>query len=119
MGSIFHIPLARMSEDEFLSWRKNYKGRVAGTHLLGAADYRQVEWADKPTLLLMGNEQQGLTDNLAKSCDDVVIIPMAGAADSLNLAIATGVMLFEVRRHALSMETHSSGMAFENNSEQI
>ena len=49
----------------------------------------------------MGNEQQGLPENLAAACDRLVRIPQAGRADSLNLAVATGVMLFELRRHAL------------------
>jgi TrmH family RNA methyltransferase len=49
----------------------------------------------------MGNEQQGLPDDLAAACDRLVRIPQAGRADSLNLAVATGVMLYEVRRAAL------------------
>ncbi|MGB7285704.1 MAG: RNA methyltransferase [Salaquimonas sp.] len=113
MGSVFHVPMARMSESEFLEWRKTFKGRIAGTHLEGAADYRKIDWQASPTLLLMGNEQQGLTDALAETCDDVVIIPMAGKADSLNLAIATGVMLFEIRRSSLTLETHSFANSFE------
>jgi TrmH family RNA methyltransferase len=55
-------------------------------------------------LLLMGNEQQGLPDELAKTCDKLLRIPQAGRADSLNLAVATGVMLFEIRRGALSLD---------------
>ena len=51
-----------------------------------------------PVLLLMGNEQQGLPDDLAHSCDRLLRIPQAGRADSLNLAVATGIMLFEIRR---------------------
>ena len=57
----------------------------------------------RPVLLLMGNEQQGLPDELAAACDRLLRIPQAGRADSLNLAVATGVMLFEVRRAALKL----------------
>lgn len=117
MGSVFHVPMAKMTESEFLEWRKTFKGRVAGTHLEGAVDYRSVDWNSSPVLLLMGNEQQGLTKLLADSCDDVVIIPMAGKADSLNLAIATGVTLFEIRRNALTLENHTSANRFERKSE--
>lgn len=53
---------------------------------------------------MMGNEQQGLPDNLAASCDRLLRIPQAGRADSLNLAVATGIMLFEIRRTALKLE---------------
>jgi len=108
MGSIFHVPLARLNEAEFIKWRKTFQGRVAGTHLEGAVDYRSIDWNTSPTLLLMGNEQQGLSDDLAKCCDDVVLIPMVGKADSLNLAIATGVMLFEVNRSNLTIDQVST-----------
>lgn len=104
MGSVFAVPLVRATPDAFLAWRKGFPGTVAGTHLKGAVDYRSVSFADKPVLLLMGNEQQGLPDNLAENCDVLLRIPQAGRADSLNLAVATGVMLFEIRRNALKLE---------------
>lgn len=104
MGSIFAVPVARASETEFLAWRKRFSGLVAGTHLKGAVDYRTVDYGQKPVLLLMGNEQQGLPDSLAAACDRLVLIPQVGRADSLNLAVATGVMLFEIRRGALKIE---------------
>lgn len=104
MGSIFAIPVAKTSQDGFLAWRKDFQGIVAGTHLKGAVDYRTVDFRGKPVVLLMGNEQQGLTDELASACDRLLRIPQAGRADSLNLAVATGVMLFELRRHALTLD---------------
>jgi TrmH family RNA methyltransferase len=103
MGSVFAVPIARASVQEFLAWRKNFAGLVAGTHLKGAVDYRSVDYAGRPVLLLMGNEQQGLPDDLAAACDRLLRIPQAGRADSLNLAVATGVMLYEVRRSALKL----------------
>ncbi|MFE0018116.1 TrmH family RNA methyltransferase [Mesorhizobium sp. NPDC059054] len=104
MGSVFAVPVARATPDTFLSWRKNFPGLVVGTHLKGAVDYRSVDFSNRPVLLLMGNEQQGLPDDLANSCDRLLRIPQAGRADSLNLAVATGVMLFEIRRGALTLE---------------
>jgi TrmH family RNA methyltransferase len=68
---------------------------VAGTLLNAQTDFRQAPYAD-PTLLLMGNEQAGLTPDLAQACDVTVKIPMLGRADSLNLAVATGVMIYAV-----------------------
>ncbi|MCA0452158.1 MAG: RNA methyltransferase [Proteobacteria bacterium] len=103
MGSIFAVPVARATEADFLGWRAGFKGLVVGTHLKGAVDYRTVDYQGRPVLLLMGNEQQGLPDSLAEACDRLVLIPQAGRADSLNLAVATGVMLFEVRRGALKI----------------
>ncbi|MFH1795979.1 MAG: RNA methyltransferase [Pseudomonadota bacterium] len=103
MGSVFAVPVAKASEQEFLAWRKGFGGLLVGTHLKGAVDYRSVPYAGKPVVLLMGNEQQGLPENLAAACDRLVLIPQAGRADSLNLAVATGVMLFEIRRDALKV----------------
>ncbi|MER2536634.1 MAG: RNA methyltransferase [Rhizobiaceae bacterium] len=103
MGSLFTVPVARATAEAFLSWRKGFAGLVVGTHLKGAVDYRAIDYGRKPVLLLMGNEQQGLTDELAAACDRLARIPQAGRADSLNLAVATGVMLFEVRRGALKL----------------
>ena len=104
MGSVFAVPVAKASEADFLAWRKGFSGLLVGTHLKGAVDYRTVDYAGKPVMLLMGNEQQGLPETLAAACDRLVLIPQAGRADSLNLAVATGVMLFEARRHALRVE---------------
>ena len=103
MGSIFNVRLAAGPMDAFLSWRKSFKGRVTGTHLAGTHDYRDVDYAG-PNLLLMGNEQQGLPDELAEVCNNLVKIPMRGQADSLNLAVATGVMLFEMARGQLKLD---------------
>jgi RNA methyltransferase, TrmH family len=97
MGSIFNIRLAAGSAEAFLRWRRHYGGLVVGTHLTGRLDYREERYAGA-CLLLMGNEQQGLPDDLAGACDALVKIPMRGKADSLNLAVATGVMLYEILR---------------------
>ena len=104
MGSIFAMPVARASESEFLAWVRASGAYTAGTHLEGSVDYRTVDYGKKPTVLLMGNEQQGLTPALTQGCGVLVRIPQAGQADSLNLAIATGIMLFEARRALLTLE---------------
>ena len=103
MGSIFNVPVFKTSEPDFLSFRTGFKGLLAGTHLKGSADYRSVDYRGSPVVLLMGNEQAGLPDSLAGACDRLIRIPQAGKADSLNLAVATGVALFEIRRHALKV----------------
>ncbi|WP_181700773.1 TrmH family RNA methyltransferase [Chthonobacter albigriseus] len=100
MGSLFHVPLVRASRDAFIAWSRTSGARLVGTHLKATADYRAVA-SDAPTVLVMGNEQQGLSEPMAEACAVRVKIPMAGRADSLNLAVATGVMLYELRRAAL------------------
>ena len=93
MGSIFAVPLTQASEDEFAAWRASWTGSVIGTLLSAELDHRQATYA-KPALVLMGNEQQGLTPEMAALCDVNVKIPMRGRADSLNLSVATGVMIY-------------------------
>ena len=93
MGSIFAVPLVAASEDAFLAWRRAWPGAVVGTLLTAATDFRAAPYRD-PTLILMGNEQAGLTPRMAEACDVSVKIPMRGRADSLNLAVATGVMIY-------------------------
>lgn len=93
MGSVFAVPIARASREEFLRWRTAWPGVVVGTRLQAETDHRTAEYR-RPTLLLMGNEQAGLTPELAATCDVNVKIPMRGRADSLNLAVATGIMIY-------------------------
>jgi TrmH family RNA methyltransferase len=75
---------------------------VVGTHLAATTDYRAVDYR-LPVLLVMGGEQAGLTAEAAASVRTLVKIPMAGKADSLNLAVATAVMLFEIKRTVLKL----------------
>ena len=103
MGSIFSVPLVRTSEAGFLAWSKKSAPLVVGSHLKGSVDYRTIGYQKQPVVLLMGNEQSGLPDTLADACGKLARIPQSGRADSLNLAIATGVMLFEARRHCLDL----------------
>lgn len=100
MGSIFAVPVTRMTVDAFKAFAGQWPGQIVGTHLEGAVDYRVPAYAEGPVLLLMGNEQAGLPDDLAALCTTLIRIPQAGRADSLNLAVATALALYEARRHA-------------------
>ena len=93
MGSIFAVPLFKASVDEFLAWRASWPGSVVGTLLTATTDHRAADYR-RPTLILMGNEQAGLPPDLAAACDVNVKIPMRGRADSLNLSVATGIMIY-------------------------
>ncbi len=93
MGSVFAVPIVKASEEEFAAWRASWPGSVVGTLLTATVDHRSATYA-KPALVLMGNEQQGLTPDLAALCDVNVKIPMRGRADSLNLSVATGIMIY-------------------------
>ena len=102
MGSIFNVALVRMSQERFLAWAAAWKGDVVGTHLSGTEDYRAVRYR-VPTLLAMGSEGPGLSPELAAACSRLVKIPMAGRLDSLNLAVATALMLYEIRKGRLHL----------------
>ncbi len=102
MGSIFAVPLVRMDLASFLAWRVGWPGDVVGTHLAATIDFRAAAFGG-PVLLLMGSEGPGLSDSLARSCTKLVRIPMAGKLDSLNLAVATALTLYEIRRSELKI----------------
>jgi TrmH family RNA methyltransferase len=93
MGSIFAIAVARTSVAEFLAWRAGWAGQVVGTLLTATTDFRAAKLG-APSVILLGNEQAGVTAELAAACDVNVKIPMRGRADSLNLAVAAGVMIY-------------------------
>ena len=95
MGSIFAVPLAKASVGEFIEWRKRWPGSVVGTLLTATTDHLAADYR-KTTLIQMGNEKQGLPQELAAVCDVNVKIPMRGRADSLNLSVATGIMIYAV-----------------------
>jgi TrmH family RNA methyltransferase len=95
MGSIFAVKIAKASVQEFLAWREDWPGSVIGTLLTATVDHKNADYV-KPSLILMGNEQQGLPPELAAACDVNVKIPMRGRADSLNLSVATGIMIYTV-----------------------
>jgi TrmH family RNA methyltransferase len=96
MGSIFAVPLVRMSREDFLAWRADWEGDVIGTHLEAKEDFRRVSYMG-PVLLVMGSEGPGLSESLTRTCTRLVKIPMAGQLDSLNLAVATALTLYQIR----------------------
>jgi RNA methyltransferase, TrmH family len=97
MGSIFAVPLARVSFDELLRFKHRRGATMVGASLKGAAFDASAPIADR-VVTLMGNEQSGLTPDMEAACDLLVKLPMRGRADSLNLAVATAVMLYDIWR---------------------
>jgi TrmH family RNA methyltransferase len=96
MGVIFWYPLVAATFSEFAQWVKAYRFKVVGTSAHANQDYRQVERFEPPLILLMGSEREGLTPSQSAACDVMLKIPMQGRVTSLNLAIATGVMLYAI-----------------------
>ncbi len=95
MGALFNLRLARASLPEFTAWKKQHSLKIIGTSDAAADDYFRYTYPEA-MVLLMGSERKGLTPAHLKICDGVVSIPMNGSADSLNLAVATAVVLYEI-----------------------
>jgi TrmH family RNA methyltransferase len=99
MGSLFGVKLSRMTVNEFQSVLAEWPGEIVATAAQATTDYRRTYLP--PTLLLMGSEGRGLSEKLAAHANVSVRIPMSGGAESLNVATATSIMLYEIRRSEL------------------
>ena len=96
MGSIFWYPIISTVFLDFMRWVRANGMKLYGTSAHAAQDYRQIEHFEQPLVLLMGSEREGLTPAQSAACDVMLVIPMQGRVTSLNLAIATGLMLYGV-----------------------
>jgi TrmH family RNA methyltransferase len=94
-GAIFSQRLVRATFSEFAAWRREHGHTVVGTTGGAEREYRDVAYPF-PVVLLMGSERLGLSAEQQAACDLLVRIPMVGTSDSLNLAVATSVVLYEL-----------------------
>ena len=97
MGATFTQRYVRTTPEKLRRWKEERAWLLVGTSPSSPTEYNRVSY-DAPTILLMGGERKGLPQELQAMCDIVVRIPMVGHADSLNLAVATGVVLYELFR---------------------
>ena len=95
MGAVFSQKLIKTTFEEFANWKISAKIKVIGTSGESAKDYQSLSYP-RDIIILMGSERQGLLEKHLLLCDEVVSIPMVGRSDSLNLAVATAVVLYEV-----------------------
>lgn len=98
MGSIYRVPFVYAAD--FLGTVQQLKDSgvcVCAAHLKGTKNYTKQDYK-KATAFLIGNEANGLTEQTAKSADELVKIPMSAGVDSLNAAIACTVLVFEAVR---------------------
>jgi TrmH family RNA methyltransferase len=93
MGTLFWTPIIQTSFREFKDWSRKYGLQIIGTSARAEMDYRKLE-ADHSWILLLGNEQKGLSQEHINACDLIVSLPMHGRASSLNLAVAAGILLY-------------------------
>jgi TrmH family RNA methyltransferase len=95
MGALFTQTIATADWASFIGWLRSGEGELIGTSLNTDVDYQQPRYG-RPAFILVGNEAQGLPEAYEAECDRLVKIPMLGKADSLNAAVATAVMAYEV-----------------------
>ena len=95
MGALFTQKIAAARWEQFLPWLRSGPAQLVGTSLTAGQDYQAATY-EKPVFILVGNEQAGLPAAYEAECDVLVKIPMLGKADSLNAAVATAVMAYEV-----------------------
>ena len=108
MGSAFRLPVARVASIEVVL----PAARDAGLQVVAAAGRGQTPLDSVcltgPTLLLVGSEGRGLSPALAALADAQVSIPMAPAVESLNVAVAAALLVYEARRQRLSAHSQRS-----------
>jgi TrmH family RNA methyltransferase len=101
MGSLFHQQFARTNCSALRRWINRHGYAAVGASPDGIADLHQFVYPQS-TLLCLGEERQGLTQQQRSLCQHLVRIPMVGAVDSLNLAIAGSLLMYEVYRSRTS-----------------
>lgn len=100
MGTLFWHPVVHASFDRFTAWTARHGYHLYGTSAHGTVDYRQMTGYQRPCILLLGSERQGLSAEQAAVCEQLVRLPMRGRVTSLNLAVAAGVMLYAMLEDA-------------------
>jgi 23S rRNA (guanosine2251-2'-O)-methyltransferase len=97
-GALAYLPIVRVTNiNRALEDLKEGGYWIYGLDERGDHVYDRVEFTS-PTAIVLGSEGKGLHDQVAKHCDFLVRIPLAGGVASLNVSVAAGVMLFEWRR---------------------
>lgn len=98
MGSAFRLPIVRRAKLEKLAEAARSKGvRIVATAAEGGVPYAEVDWRE-PAVVLIGNEGAGLSPAALALATESVSIPLAPPVESLNAALAAGVILFEAAR---------------------
>ena len=95
MGAIFRLPILYVgSLAEYIPVLKNYGVRLYAAHLRGDTDYKDADYGDRIGILI-GNEGNGLSDEVTDLADMLVKIPMHGKAESLNAAVAAAILMYQ------------------------
>jgi len=94
-GSAFSLTIVKAGLKEFSEWKSKEGVPLIGTVCGDAENYKKYNYP-QDMILLMGSEQKGLSKELVEICECLVTIPTTGSVDSLNLACAASIVLFEI-----------------------
>jgi RNA methyltransferase, TrmH family len=94
MGTLFWKPIVQTAFDSFRDWARAGNYQLIGASAKADADYHTLV-PQTPWILLLGNEQKGLSPAQSAACSVTVSLPMHGRVSSLNLAVAAGVLLYQ------------------------
>ena len=97
-GALWSQRLVRADHARLAAWKLAHGVALVGTSDSAAVDFREARYP-APLALAMGSEQAGISPGLRALCDEIVRIPMVGRCDSLNLAVATSVVLYAIFAH--------------------
>ncbi len=104
-GAIEHVPVARVGNlTQTVLTLKEAGFWIAGTDADGKIEYHQADWQG-PLAIIIGSEGEGLSPTLKRHCDFLISIPMHGKVNSLNAAVAAGIVTFEAAAHRQKMNT--------------
>ncbi|MGC8576332.1 MAG: 23S rRNA (guanosine(2251)-2'-O)-methyltransferase RlmB [Caldisericum sp.] len=95
-GAVFHVSIYKVSNlAQAISVLKENGVWIIGTDINAKDLYFEIDYKSHPFAFIMGNEGEGVRKGLLKECDYVVKIPMRGKVNSLNVSVATGIILFK------------------------
>jgi len=101
MGSAFRVPIVEaMGFEEAIAWAKGRGSVTTAADVSGTIRYTQVDWTT-PRLVVFGSEAHGLDEGELAAIDEKILIPMENEVESLNLAVSSGIILFEAKRQRI------------------
>jgi RNA methyltransferase, TrmH family len=101
LGALFTVPVVEAENGRFLPWLRQRQIQIVATTPQATQPYLAADMT-RPTAIVMGSEAQGLSQTWLAAADEQVSIPMRGKIDSLNLSVATALLLYEAVRQRMA-----------------
>ena len=105
MGSAFRLPIIeKWTFDDAIAWARSRGMVTTAADISGSTNYTDIDWT-VPRLVVFGSEAHGLDEEELRMIDEKIIIPMGNEVESLNLAVSSGIILFEAKRQRENVAT--------------